>query len=124
MESQNVAPMASSLPHGPQSAQDLPGAARLAQELYGLQGTASFLPSDRDWNFALQCEDERWVLQIAHAQEDRSSLSFEHAMLTCLAETLGDAVPSVRCCHFLFSLLVWLLLRSRVHPMKRVSGRF
>ena len=97
MASQNVAPMASSLPHGPQSAQDLPGAARLAQELYGLQGTASFLPSDRDWNFALQCEDERWVLKIAHAQEDRSSLSFEHAMLTCLAETLGDAVPSVRC---------------------------
>lgn len=88
--------MASSLPLGPRAADDLEGAARLAREVFGVEGTASFLPSDRDWNFALQCEDERWVLKIAHAQEDRSSLALEHAMLKRLAGPLGHAVPFAR----------------------------
>lgn len=88
--------MAIPLPLGPSAADDLDGAARLAREVYGVEGIASFLPSDRDWNFALQCEDERWVLKIAHPQEDQGGLTLEHAMLNCLARPLGSAVPVVR----------------------------
>ncbi|MCH2101485.1 MAG: aminotransferase class III-fold pyridoxal phosphate-dependent enzyme [Planctomycetes bacterium] len=88
--------MASELPLGPQTGDDLGGATRLVHELYGLHGQASFLPSDRDWNFALQCENERWVLKIAHAKEDRGSLDFEHTILERLSGALDEAVPEVR----------------------------
>ncbi|MAW61066.1 MAG: class III aminotransferase [Planctomycetes bacterium] len=85
--------MGSSHPLGPASADDLAGAARLASELFGIDGEASFLPSDRDWNFAIDAAGQRTILKLAHPQEDGGSLELEHAMLERLASALPDATP-------------------------------
>ena len=54
---------------------DLAGAARLAQELYGLDAAASTLPSERDQNFLLTtAAGDRYVLKIANAAENRAML--------------------------------------------------
>lgn len=81
---------------GPSHPSDLDGAARLSRELYGVDGEASFLPSDRDWNFLIESGEERWVLKLAHPQEGQASLDFEHAILAAWRRTLSAGVPTVK----------------------------
>lgn len=80
----------------PRDAHDLAGATALVDALYGMRAQAEFLPSDRDWNFLMQSEGERWVLKLAHPQEGRESLDFEHRMMEKLRAVLPGAVPEVR----------------------------
>jgi len=66
---------------------DLAGAARLARELYGLDAAASALPSERDQNFLLRTAvDERYVLKIANAAENRAMLEAQNAAMAHVAD--------------------------------------
>jgi Ser/Thr protein kinase RdoA (MazF antagonist) len=68
------------LQHSPRF--DRTGAARLARELYGLDAAVSPLPSERDQNFLLTiAADERYVLKIANASEDRAMLEAQNAAM-------------------------------------------
>lgn len=59
-----------------------PTAVRIAEEVFGITGTAQPLPSDRDQNFELVTERaERYVLKFANSAEDRDVLDFQNAAL-------------------------------------------
>jgi 4-aminobutyrate aminotransferase-like enzyme/Ser/Thr protein kinase RdoA (MazF antagonist) len=57
-------------------------AIRLARDLFGLDGSAHALPSERDQNFRLATEaGERFVLKIANASERREVLELQNEAL-------------------------------------------
>jgi Ser/Thr protein kinase RdoA (MazF antagonist) len=61
---------------------DVAGATRLARDLYGLDVTASPLPSERDQNFLMTNRaGERYVLKIANASEERAMLEAQNAAM-------------------------------------------
>jgi Ser/Thr protein kinase RdoA (MazF antagonist) len=60
-------------------------AVRLAHDLYGLNGTAQRLPSERDQNFVIETDSARFVLKIANKTESRSILEAQNAALAHLA---------------------------------------
>ena len=65
---------------------DVAGAARLARELYGLDSTASPLPSERDQNFLLvTTAGDRFVLKIANATEALEMLDAQNAAMEHVA---------------------------------------
>jgi len=63
-------------------------AAGIARELYGLEASASPLPSERDQNFLLEANGgrSRFVLKIANATEDRAMLEAQNAAMAHLAQ--------------------------------------
>lgn len=62
-------------------------ATMLAQKLYGIRATASPLPSERDQNFLLRTQsDQRFILKIANAREDRALLDAQHRAMTRVNE--------------------------------------
>jgi 4-aminobutyrate aminotransferase-like enzyme/Ser/Thr protein kinase RdoA (MazF antagonist) len=69
----------------------------LAGERFGVRGTASALPSERDQNFLLTREDgARFVLKIAMAAEERGTLELQNGALEHLALRVpGVALPRV-----------------------------
>jgi 4-aminobutyrate aminotransferase-like enzyme/aminoglycoside phosphotransferase (APT) family kinase protein len=73
-----------------------PGAAReLARAHYGIDATATALPSERDQNFLLEtATGDRLVLKIANAQEERAMLDAQQRAMTHLAHRL-KVVPRV-----------------------------
>jgi Ser/Thr protein kinase RdoA (MazF antagonist) len=60
-------------------------AIRLAQDLYGVSGTAQRLPSERDQNFVIETDSSRFVLKIANKAESRQILEAQNAALSHLA---------------------------------------
>ena len=65
---------------------DIAAAAHLAHHLYGLDSTASALPSERDQNFLLVTPaGERFILKIANATEARETLDAQNAALDHVA---------------------------------------
>lgn len=73
----------------------LNAAARLAKDFYDLQGSVDVLPSERDQNFLLTVgENERYVLKIANATEERAMLDAQNQMMTHVAG-FGDLFPKV-----------------------------
>ena len=70
-------------------------AVRLAEEWYGLHGTARTLPSERDRNFLLTAESgEQFVLKISNAADSEPVLDMQNRALEHLAVTVrpGDMV--------------------------------
>ena len=67
------------LDQAPQLAVD--DAVRLARELYGLDGRARPLPSERDQNFLLDSAAGRFVLKLANGSETRDLLDAQNAAL-------------------------------------------
>jgi Ser/Thr protein kinase RdoA (MazF antagonist) len=62
----------------------------LARDLYGLDAEVSALPSERDQNFLLHgASDEKYVLKIANALEERALLEAQQQAMT----RAGDRVP-------------------------------
>ena len=67
-------------------------AAELASSLYGVTGTLSALPSERDQNFRLSAGNgEAFVLKISGADEQRSILELQHDALGHLAGRFDQA---------------------------------
>ena len=63
-------------------------AEQLAADLFGIEGRATPLPSERDQNFRIQSPDGRWfVLKIANPAEDPAMLDAENAAIRHLART-------------------------------------
>ncbi len=64
-------------------------ARNIAAELFGLSGTASPLPSERDQNFLISTEDgKKFVLKIANGLEEKSCLDFQNGILEHLSKTV------------------------------------
>jgi 4-aminobutyrate aminotransferase-like enzyme/Ser/Thr protein kinase RdoA (MazF antagonist) len=77
------------LEHTPQFSADQ--AVSLAEKLYGIRGTATPLPSERDQNFLLTCEsDNKFVLKIANALEDRALLEAQNHVLIHLESRISS----------------------------------
>ena len=75
------------LDHSPRFSVD--DARRFTQELYGLSAIASPLPSERDQNFLLLTDyQERFVLKIANATEERRLLEAQNAAMAHLGRSL------------------------------------
>jgi Ser/Thr protein kinase RdoA (MazF antagonist) len=69
---------------------DVAGAARLASELYGIDVSASALPSERDQNFLLATSaGDRYVLKVANAAEDRAMLEAQNAAMAHAARRVA-----------------------------------
>jgi Ser/Thr protein kinase RdoA (MazF antagonist) len=70
----------------------------VAARHFGVSGEARRLTSERDQNFALRsAEGRRYVLKLANADESRSALEFQGALLERLAGAeLGFEVPRVQ----------------------------
>jgi 4-aminobutyrate aminotransferase-like enzyme/Ser/Thr protein kinase RdoA (MazF antagonist) len=66
---------------------DRAGAEALARELYGLDGDAESLPSERDQNFLVTAGGERYVLKIANATERQEMLEAQNAAMAHLEGT-------------------------------------
>jgi 4-aminobutyrate aminotransferase-like enzyme/Ser/Thr protein kinase RdoA (MazF antagonist) len=60
-------------------------AARIAADLFGLQGTASVLGSERDQAFLLDDGSRGGVLKISNPREDEAELDFEEAAIAHVA---------------------------------------
>jgi Ser/Thr protein kinase RdoA (MazF antagonist) len=72
------------LEHAPRY--DVADAVAFARELFGLEGAATALPSERDQNFLIAAGDgRRYVLKIANASEDRAMLDAQNAAMAHLA---------------------------------------
>jgi len=73
----------------------LAAAERMARELFGVDGRASALTSERDQNFLIRAAgDTRIVLKIANAAEQKSLLEAQQRAITHLAQRL-DLTPRV-----------------------------
>ncbi|MDH3691637.1 MAG: aminotransferase class III-fold pyridoxal phosphate-dependent enzyme, partial [Gammaproteobacteria bacterium] len=73
-------------------------AERIAKQIFGMSACAYPLPSERDQNFQLQCEDERvYVLKIANPAEDPAVLDFQIKALQHIA-THDPELPVPRVC--------------------------
>ena len=73
----------------------LNSAGKIARDLYGLEATASSLPSERDQNFLLEtASGEKFVLKLANATEERSMLEAQNAAMAHLAKHI-DLCPRV-----------------------------
>jgi hypothetical protein len=58
---------------------------------FGLRGTLSALPSERDQNFSIQsASGDRFVLKIAKSDERREVLDLQNSVLAYLGGELGD----------------------------------
>ncbi len=118
---------------------DAAGAMTLARDLYGIDGTTTALPSERDQNFLIATTaDERFVLKIANATEtldilDAQNAAMEHvaALALCprvLATTDGRRIARVASGHFV-RLLSWLpgtplgTVGARSNPLLEDLGR-
>ena len=96
---------------------DRAGAEALARELYGIEGQAEALPSERDQNFLVTAGDERFVLKIANATERRDMLEAQNAALAHLEVTAltprvvpdrsGQLIASAAGGHFV-RLITWI----------------
>jgi 4-aminobutyrate aminotransferase-like enzyme/Ser/Thr protein kinase RdoA (MazF antagonist) len=74
------------LRHAPDLTAD--AAAALALRLYGVEGTATALPSERDQNFRLDTmPGDRFVLKIANSTDDRALLEAQNAALAHVARS-------------------------------------
>jgi 4-aminobutyrate aminotransferase-like enzyme/Ser/Thr protein kinase RdoA (MazF antagonist) len=62
-------------------------AALLAEELFGIRGGVSALPSERDQNFRIGADH---VLKIANAGESREFLELQHTAMARLRQSAGD----------------------------------
>jgi len=87
-------------------------AARIAQELYGLEVAVSTLPSERDQNFALSdASGNRFVLKLANAEEDEGVLDFQNQALrrlgTEILATIDGRTVAEVAGHFV-RLLPWV----------------
>lgn len=73
-------------------------AQRVAAECFGVPGSAFALASHIDQNFRIEPTDgsSAWVLKIAHAQEDPSSLALQQEILEHLRRALPGVTPSLR----------------------------
>ena len=70
-------------------------AAQFAKELYGLSGTLSVLPSERDQNFLVSTDGgERYVLKIANATEEQAMLDAQDQMMAHAAGS-GNLFPKL-----------------------------
>src|SRR5262245_30776984 len=68
---------------------DLADAERIARELFGVDGRASMLTSERDQNFLIAAGDgTRIVLKIANAAEEKAMLEAQQRAITHLAQRL------------------------------------
>ncbi|HXD30943.1 MAG TPA: aminotransferase class III-fold pyridoxal phosphate-dependent enzyme [Pyrinomonadaceae bacterium] len=85
------------LAHAPQF--EPHAAAELAKRLYGIRGTATSLPSERDQNFLLTTDTrKKFVLKIANALEDRELLDAQNQALIHLNSQTSlcpQVVPSL-----------------------------
>src|SRR5437879_5502898 len=81
--------MIASVQKAPRITQDV--AVRIASELYGIEGSATALPSERDQNFLITPEanpdagNERFVLKIANAEESFEFLDLQNQMIQFLS---------------------------------------
>lgn len=67
-------------------------ALEFVQKLYGLQGKACALPSERDQNFLVETTDgRRYVFKLANSNESRQTLDFQNHLMTRLSEHSGDS---------------------------------
>jgi Ser/Thr protein kinase RdoA (MazF antagonist) len=73
-------------------------AERLAQDLFGVQATASQLDSERDCNFRLKTgTDADWILKIVNASEPKVESEFQTALLHHLSAANAQlAVPHLK----------------------------
>jgi len=84
-----VSQVVSLVEHAPAIAEQ--DAMRLARELYGVEGTAHPLPSERDQNFLIRDGQGRaFVLKIANATEQEQILDFQNRAMEHLASRLKD----------------------------------
>ncbi len=109
-------PPMSLLQHAPRF--DAAAAVEIARDRYGLEATATPLPSERDQNFLLETTaGQRFVLKIANATESRALLEAQNAALAHLeprvdfcprviAARNGDALVAVG--NHLARLVTWL----------------
>src|SRR4029078_11559669 len=58
----------------------------VAGRFYGISGTGSTLPSERDQNVLIESGDERVVLKIANTRESRGLLEAQNAALAHVAK--------------------------------------
>ena len=116
---------------------DRAGAETLARELYGIEGQAEALPSERDQNFLVTVGDERFVLKIANATERRALLEAQNAALAHLEVTgltprvvpgrSGQLIASAASGH-LVRLVTWIpgealgTLKRRPHALLEDVG--
>lgn len=73
-------------------------AANLVRELFGIQGAAHPLPSERDQNFQIIADDNQFVFKIANAYENREMLDAEIRVMEFLSWETGlcpRIVPSL-----------------------------
>src|SRR5947199_1940597 len=83
--------MIASVQSAPRITQD--AAVRIVAELYGIEGSAVALPSERDQNFLIHCAEsnphdgngEHFVLKIANAEESLEFLDLQNQMIQFLS---------------------------------------
>jgi len=66
-------------------------AAKIALDLFNINGTATTLPGEIDFNFRIKCShDEAYILKISRPDEDISYLDFQQKLLQHIATSTED----------------------------------
>jgi len=76
------------------SSLDVEEGAALAETLFGVQGAAAELASERDQNFRVEAGEKLFVLKIANSREARTTLEFQNELIERLSDT-GYALPRI-----------------------------
>jgi 4-aminobutyrate aminotransferase-like enzyme/Ser/Thr protein kinase RdoA (MazF antagonist) len=80
--------MIASVQTAPRIAQDV--AARIVTEVYGVEGSVSPLPSERDQNFRVSSHGEKYVLKIANTEESVQFLELQNQLIQFLSARATD----------------------------------
>lgn len=71
-------------------------AAAWVRDAYGISGSATGLPSERDQNFLIQAGGDRWVLKVSQRGEDVRLLEAQNAVAARLSTATAYRFPRVR----------------------------
>src|SRR5215471_18028424 len=80
--------MLSPVQKAPRLTQDV--AARIVFDLYGIEGSAAPLPSERDQNFKISGNGEKYVLKIANSEESVRFLELQNQLIQFLSARHTD----------------------------------
>ena len=86
--------MSSIVQHAPKFTED--DAIRIGNKLFGFDGTAESLPSERDQNFRLTtAADKSFVLKIANSTEPMRVLEFQNQAMLHIRDNLDSKKPDI-----------------------------
>jgi len=70
-------------------------AAKIAQDLFNIDGKITALPGEVDFNFKVTCPEDTYLLKISRPDEDRNYIEYQQTLISHLSKKAGIESPKI-----------------------------